>query len=68
MIPVNPVKDDGLNSKHRKRIMPALLTEPTAIDPIYEAKFYCNIPGIPERSMEGNIIIMLLCVIIVPFL
>ncbi|XP_008117844.1 2-phosphoxylose phosphatase 1 isoform X2 [Anolis carolinensis] len=54
LIPINPVKEDGLNSKNRKRIMPNPLTEPPAIDPIYEAKFYCNIPSIPERSMEGH--------------
>ncbi|XP_015269109.1 PREDICTED: 2-phosphoxylose phosphatase 1 [Gekko japonicus] len=54
LIPVNPVKEDGLNSKNRKRIMPDPLTEPPPIDPIYEAKFYCNIPSIPERSMEGH--------------
>ncbi|XP_063162774.1 2-phosphoxylose phosphatase 1 [Candoia aspera] len=54
LIPVNPIKDDGLHSKNRKRIMPNPLTEPPAIDPIYEAQFYCNVPSIPERSMEGH--------------
>ncbi|KAG6935247.1 2-phosphoxylose phosphatase 1 [Chelydra serpentina] len=54
LIPVNPVKEDGLNPKSRKRIMPDPLTEPPAIDPIYEARVYCNIPSITERSMEGH--------------
>ena len=53
LIPVNPIKEDGLNPKSRKRIMPDLLTEPPAIDPVYEAHVYCNIPTIAERSMEG---------------
>ncbi|XP_053316964.1 2-phosphoxylose phosphatase 1 isoform X2 [Spea bombifrons] len=47
-------KVDGLNAKNRKRIMPDPLTEPPAIDPLYEATLYCNIPGIKERSMEGH--------------
>lgn len=63
LIPVNPVKEDGLNPKNRKRIMPDPLTEPPPIDPIYEAKFYCNIPSIPERSMEGKFIIALLFIL-----
>uniref|UniRef100_A0A8C3I301 2-phosphoxylose phosphatase 1 n=1 Tax=Chrysemys picta bellii TaxID=8478 RepID=A0A8C3I301_CHRPI len=54
LIPVNPVKEDGLNPKSRKRIMPDPLTEPPAIDPIYEARVYCNVPSITERSMEGH--------------
>lgn len=54
LIPVNPIKEDGLNPKSRKRIMPDLLTEPPAIDPVYEARVYCNIPTIAERSMEGH--------------
>ncbi|KAF4805121.1 hypothetical protein TURU_002153 [Turdus rufiventris] len=54
LIPVNPVREDGLNPKSRKRIMPDLLTEPPAIDPVYEAHVYCNIPTIAERSMEGH--------------
>lgn len=60
LIPVKPIKDDGLHSKNRKRIMPNPLTEPPAIDPIYEAQFYCNVPSISERSMEGNYAILLL--------
>lgn len=55
LIPVNPVREDGLNPKSRKRIMPDLLTEPPAIDPVYEAHVYCNIPTIAERSMEGEL-------------
>ncbi|XP_019388624.1 PREDICTED: 2-phosphoxylose phosphatase 1 [Crocodylus porosus] len=55
LIPVNPVKEDALNPKSRKRIMPDPLTEPPAIDPIYEARVYCNIPTITERSMEGQV-------------
>lgn len=55
LIPVNLIKEDGLNPKSRKRIMPDLLTEPPAIDPVYEARVYCNIPTIAERSMEGNL-------------
>lgn len=55
LIPVNPVREDGLNPKSRKRIMPDLLTEPPAIDPIYEAHVYCNIPTIAERTMEGKL-------------
>lgn len=55
LIPVNPVREDGLNPKSRKRIMPDLLTEPPAIDPVYEAHVYCNIPSIAERSMEGGL-------------
>lgn len=55
LIPVNPVREDGLNPKSRKRIMPDLLTEPPAIDPVYEAQVYCNIPSIAERSMEGRL-------------
>ncbi|XP_019359206.1 PREDICTED: 2-phosphoxylose phosphatase 1 isoform X2 [Gavialis gangeticus] len=55
LIPVNPVKEDVLNPKSRKRIMPDPLTEPPAIDPIYEARVYCNIPTITERSMEGQV-------------
>ncbi|XP_069720980.1 2-phosphoxylose phosphatase 1 [Phaenicophaeus curvirostris] len=54
LIPVNPIWEDGLNPKSRKRIMPDLLTEPPAIDPLYEAYVYCNIPSIAERSMEGH--------------
>uniref|UniRef100_A0A8C5RRK2 2-phosphoxylose phosphatase 1 n=1 Tax=Laticauda laticaudata TaxID=8630 RepID=A0A8C5RRK2_LATLA len=54
LIPVKPIKNDGLHSKNRKRIMPNPLTEPPAIDPIYEAQFYCNVPSISERSMEGH--------------
>ncbi|KAM6389699.1 2-phosphoxylose phosphatase 1 [Pluvialis apricaria] len=54
LIPVNPIREDGLNPKSRKRIMPDLLTEPPAIDPVYEAHIYCNIPTIAERSMEGH--------------
>uniref|UniRef100_A0A8B9NI46 2-phosphoxylose phosphatase 1 n=1 Tax=Accipiter nisus TaxID=211598 RepID=A0A8B9NI46_9AVES len=54
LIPVNPIREDGLNPKSRKRIMPDLLTEPPAIDPVYEARVYCNIPTIAERSMEGH--------------
>lgn len=55
LIPVNPVREDGLSPKSRKRIMPDLLTEPPAIDPVYEARVYCNIPTIAERSMEGKL-------------
>ena len=55
LIPVNPIREDGLNPKSRKRIMPDLLTEPPAIDPVYEAHVYCNIPTIAERSMEGKL-------------
>lgn len=55
LIPVNPVREDGLNPKSRKRIMPDLLTEPPAIDPVYEAQVYCNVPSITERSMEGEL-------------
>lgn len=55
LIPVNPIREDGLNPKSRKRIMPDLLTEPPAIDPVYEARVYCNIPTIAERSMEGKL-------------
>ncbi|XP_070610176.1 2-phosphoxylose phosphatase 1 [Erythrolamprus reginae] len=54
LIPVKPIKDNVLHSKNRKRIMPNPLTEPPAIDPIYEAQFYCNVPSISERSMEGH--------------
>uniref|UniRef100_A0A8B9FNY0 2-phosphoxylose phosphatase 1 n=1 Tax=Amazona collaria TaxID=241587 RepID=A0A8B9FNY0_9PSIT len=54
LIPVNSVREDGLSTKSRKRIMPDLLTEPPAIDPVYEAHVYCNIPTIAERSMEGH--------------
>ncbi|KAK2538275.1 Pxylp1 [Columba guinea] len=53
LIPVNPIREDGLNPKSRKRIMPDLLTEPPVIDPVYEARVYCNIPTIAERSMEA---------------
>ena len=35
--------------------MPGLLTEPPAIDPVYEARVYCNIPTIAERSVEGEL-------------
>lgn len=55
LIPVNPIREDGLNPKSRKRIMPDLLTEPPVIDPVYEAHVYCNIPTIAERSMEGKL-------------
>lgn len=55
LIPVNPIREDGLNPKSRKRIMPDLLTESPAIDPVYEARVYCNIPTIAERSMEGKL-------------
>lgn len=55
LIPVTPVREDGLNPKSRKRIMPDLLTEPPAIDPVYEAQVYCNVPTVAERSMEGEL-------------
>lgn len=67
LIPVKPIKDDGLHSKNRKRIMPNPLTEPPGIDPIYEAQFYCNVPSIPERSMEGNYVIVLLTALLFLF-
>ncbi|EMP37297.1 Acid phosphatase-like protein 2 [Chelonia mydas] len=54
MVHLIPVKEDGLNPKSRKRIMPDPLTEPPAIDPIYEARVYCNVPSITESSMEGH--------------
>ncbi|NXY90129.1 PXYP1 phosphatase, partial [Alcedo cyanopectus] len=54
LIPVNPIREDGLNPKSRKRVMPDLLTEPPAVDPVYEAHVYCNIPTIAEHSMEGH--------------
>lgn len=55
LIPVNSVREDGLSTKSRKRIMAGLLTEPPAIDPVYEAHVYCNIPTIAERSTEGKL-------------
>lgn len=67
LIPVKPIKDDGLHSKNRKRIMPNPLTEPPAIDPIYEAQFYCNVPSISEHSMEGNYAILLLTALLFSF-
>ncbi|XP_029472053.1 2-phosphoxylose phosphatase 1 [Rhinatrema bivittatum] len=54
LIPVNPVKENGTNSKNRKRIMPDPLTEPPAVDPIYEAQVYCNTPRTKEHSLEGH--------------
>ncbi|XP_028917679.1 2-phosphoxylose phosphatase 1 isoform X1 [Ornithorhynchus anatinus] len=53
LIPVTPVKN-GMNAKSRKRIMPDPFTEPPVADPIYEARIYCNIPNIMERSAEGH--------------
>ncbi|CAH2246855.1 2-phosphoxylose phosphatase 1 [Pelobates cultripes] len=47
-------REDDLNAKNRKRIMPNPLTEPPAIDPLYEASLYCNTLGITVRSMEGH--------------
>lgn len=43
--------------------MPDPLTEPPALDPIYEAQFYCNIPSVPERSVEGKIILVSVSVV-----
>ncbi|XP_030072316.1 2-phosphoxylose phosphatase 1 isoform X1 [Microcaecilia unicolor] len=54
LIPVTSVKEDGSSSKNRKRIMPDPLTEPPAIDPIYEAQVYCNTPRTKEHSIEGH--------------
>ncbi|XP_051841618.1 2-phosphoxylose phosphatase 1 [Antechinus flavipes] len=53
LTPVTPVKN-GMNGKNRKRIMPDPLTEPPVVNPIHEARIYCNIPSITERSAEGH--------------
>lgn len=54
LIPAFPEREEALAVKNRKRIMPDLLTEPSAPDPLYEANLYCNTPGVAERSMEGH--------------
>ncbi|XP_077146969.1 2-phosphoxylose phosphatase 1 isoform X1 [Ranitomeya variabilis] len=54
LIPVVSNREEALTSKNRKRIMPDLLTEPSAPDPLYDALLYCNTPGVAERSMEGH--------------
>ncbi|XP_069069785.1 2-phosphoxylose phosphatase 1 isoform X2 [Pleurodeles waltl] len=55
LIPVALVKEDGLTAKNRKRIMPDLLTEPSGVDPLYEAHMHCNSPSATEHSMEGRV-------------
>ncbi|KAG8445350.1 hypothetical protein GDO86_010219 [Hymenochirus boettgeri] len=47
-------REEDFGAKNRKRIMPDPLTEPPALDPIYEANLYCNTPGVKEKSMEGH--------------
>ncbi|KAJ1089675.1 hypothetical protein NDU88_002823 [Pleurodeles waltl] len=54
LIPVALVKEDGLTAKNRKRIMPDLLTEPSGVDPLYEAHMHCNSPSATEHSMEAG--------------
>ncbi|XP_064418151.1 2-phosphoxylose phosphatase 1 [Latimeria chalumnae] len=54
LIPVTIIKDNGLNAKNRKKVMPDLFTEPPVVDPIYEANAYCNIPNITEHGFEGH--------------
>ncbi|CAI9535227.1 unnamed protein product, partial [Staurois parvus] len=44
LIPAGSGRGDGLSAKNRKRIMPDPLTEPSALDPLYEANLYCNTP------------------------
>ncbi|XP_078521710.1 DNA-directed RNA polymerase II subunit RPB4 isoform X3 [Lissotriton helveticus] len=55
LIPVAFVEGDGLTAKNRKRIMPDPLTEPSGVDPLYEAYMYCNPPSAAEHSMEGRV-------------
>ncbi|KAE8604347.1 hypothetical protein XENTR_v10014681 [Xenopus tropicalis] len=54
LIQVGQGREEGLGAKNRKRIMPEPLTEPPALNPLYEANLYCNTPGAKERSMEGH--------------
>lgn len=53
LIPLSSSKN-AMNSKSRKRILPDPATEPPILDPIYEARLYCNTPSVAERSMEGH--------------
>lgn len=55
LFPVSLVEGDGLTAKNRKRIMPDPLTEPSGVDPLYEAYMYCNSPSAAEHSMEGRV-------------
>uniref|UniRef100_A0A8C4L2Y0 2-phosphoxylose phosphatase 1 n=1 Tax=Equus asinus asinus TaxID=83772 RepID=A0A8C4L2Y0_EQUAS len=53
LIPVSTAKN-GVSGRSRKRILPDPVTEPPVTDPVYEARLYCNIPSVAERSMEGH--------------
>uniref|UniRef100_A0A8C1WA01 2-phosphoxylose phosphatase 1 n=1 Tax=Cyprinus carpio TaxID=7962 RepID=A0A8C1WA01_CYPCA len=54
LIPTNPVAEQKLLGKSRKRVNPVLHTDPPAPDPIRDTHRYCNYPNLTEHGWEGH--------------
>ncbi|KTF86988.1 hypothetical protein cypCar_00013079 [Cyprinus carpio] len=54
LIPTNPVAEQKLLGKSRKRVNPVLHTDAPAPDPIRDTHRYCNYPNLTEHGWEGH--------------